>query len=118
MASIPPQRSDQNTLVSLASFLDGQRYHKDTVFSQDWLAAISAEDILRWMNLKAFGTPFPGPDANPTGCRSSTIQFRKKSISFFIPNKPHPWDSLMEQGNPTRSREILDLLKFVKKKEV
>jgi hypothetical protein len=55
MASIPPQRSYQNTLVSLVSFLDGQWYHKDTVFSQDRLAAISAEDILRWMNLKAFG---------------------------------------------------------------
>jgi hypothetical protein len=73
---------------------------------------------LRWTNLNAFGMPFLRPDANPTGCRSSTIQFWKNSISFFVPNKHHPWDSLMEQGNPTRSREILDLIKFVKKKEV
>jgi hypothetical protein len=96
MSSLPPQRSYQNTLVSLLSFLDGQKYHKNTVFPPEWLAAISAEDLLRWMNYKTFGTPFPGPDANPTGCRSSTILFWKKSISFFIPNKHHPWDSLME----------------------
>jgi hypothetical protein len=113
-----PQRSYQNTLVSLLSFLDGQKYHKNTVFPQEQLAVISADNMLRWMNYKTFGTPFPGPDANPAGCRSSTIQFWKKSISFFIPNKHHPWDSLMEQSNPTRSREILDLIKFVKKKEV
>jgi hypothetical protein len=70
------------------------------------------------MNYKTFRTPFPGPDANPTGCRSSTILFWKKSISFFIPSKHHPWDSLTERGNPTRSGEILDLVKFVKKKQV
>jgi hypothetical protein len=119
MASIPPQRSYQNTLVSLVSFLDGKQYHRDTVFTEDRLIAITANDILRWMNLKAFGTPFPAPDAtNPTGCRSSTILFWKKSLSFFMPNRHHPWDSLMERGNPTRSREILDLVKYIKKKEV
>jgi hypothetical protein len=118
MVSLPPQRLYQNTLVSLLSFLDGQKYHKDTVFAQDCLAAITAEDLLRWMNYKMFGAPFPGPDANLTGCRSSTILFWKKSISFFIPNKHHPWDSLMEQGNLTRSREVLDLIKYIKKKEV
>jgi hypothetical protein len=118
MSSLPPQRSYQNTLVSLLSFLDGQKYHKNTVFPPERLAAISAEDLLQWMNYKMFGTPFPGPDANPTGCRSSAILFWKKSISFFIPNKHHPWDSLMEWGNPTRSREILDLIKFIKKKDV
>jgi hypothetical protein len=101
MASIPPQRSNQNTLVSLDSFLDGKQYHKDTVFTEDRLITITANDILRWMSLKAFGTPFPAPDTNPTGCRSSTILSWKKSLSFFMPNRPHPWDSLMERGNPT-----------------
>jgi hypothetical protein len=115
---LPPQRSYQNTLVSLVSFLDGQKYHKNTVFAEDQLAAITADDILRWMNLKAFGTPFPGPDANLTGCRSSTILFWKKSLSFFMPNKHHPRDSLVCRGNPTQSREVLDLVKYIKKKEV
>jgi hypothetical protein len=35
-----------------------------------------------------------------------------------MPNKHHPWDSLLCRGNPMRSREIPDLIKFVKKKEV
>jgi hypothetical protein len=91
MASIPPQRSYQNTLVSLVSFLDGHQYHKNTVFTEDRLAVIMADDVLRWMNLKAFGTTNPHPDANPTRCRSSTILFFwKKSLSFFMPNRHHP----------------------------
>jgi hypothetical protein len=119
IASSPALRAYQNTLVSLLSFLDGHKYHKDTLFLQDHLSAITAENILKWMNLKAFGSINPGPDANPTGCRSSTILFWKKSISFFIPNKHHPWDSLLCRGNPTRLREILlDLVKYIKKKEV
>jgi hypothetical protein len=117
-SSPPPLRSYQNTLVSLPSFLDGHKYHKDTVFSPDRLSAITADDIIKWMNLKAFGSINPSPDANPTGCHSSTILFWKKSISFFIPNKHHPWDSLLCRGNPTRSREVLDLIKYIKKKEV
>jgi hypothetical protein len=82
MAFTPPQRYYQNTLVALLSFLDGQKYHKDTVFSQACLAAISADDLLRWMNLKAFGSINPPANANPTGCRSSTLLFWKKAISF------------------------------------
>jgi hypothetical protein len=100
------------------SFLDGEAYHKDTVFAQDRLAAVTADNLLRWMNFKAFGTPHPPANANPTGCRSSTLLFWKKAISFYVPNKHHPWDSLNERGNPTRSREILDLIQFAKKKEV
>jgi hypothetical protein len=57
MASIPPQRSYQNTLVSLVSFLDGQRCHKDTVFSQDRLTAIFLMDESQglWHTLSQFG---------------------------------------------------------------
>jgi hypothetical protein len=87
---------------------------------QERLTAITADDILRWMNLKAFGSPNPGPDAiNPTRCRSSTILFWERAISFYMPNKHHLWDSLNERCNPTRSRDILlDHIKYVKKKEV
>jgi hypothetical protein len=35
-----------------------------------------------------------------------------------MPNKHHAWDSLLSRGNPTRSREILDLIKYIKKKEL
>jgi hypothetical protein len=116
--SPPPQRYYQNILVALVSFLNGQEYHKNTVFLQERLGAITAEDILGWMNLKAFDTPHPPPDANPTGCRSSSLQFWKKALSFYMPNKHHAWDSLLSRGNSTCSREILDLIKYVKKKEV
>jgi hypothetical protein len=116
---LPPQRYYQNILIGLVSFLDGQAYHKGTVFPQERLGAITAEDILTSMNFKAFGsTPHPQPDANPAKCCFSSLLFWKKALTFYMPNKHHAWDSLLSRGNPTHSREILDLIKFIKKKEV
>jgi hypothetical protein len=35
-----------------------------------------------------------------------------------MPNRLHPWNEAAQMGNPTRSKEINDLIKRVKKKEV
>ena len=60
----------------------------------------------------------PPADANPTLARSNSLAFWKKAISFFMPNRLIPWVSGRNKGNPTRSIEINNLIKRVKKKEV
>ena len=115
---MPPQPSYQATLVALLSYLDNVAYDKDQVFSQERLAQITPADILRWMNVKCFGVQNPPLDANPIGCRSTSIMYWKKAISHFMPNRLMVWNELSNQGNPTRSTEINDLIKRVKKKEV
>jgi hypothetical protein len=93
-------------------------YEKDHVFSQEELAALTPNDIKRWMCVKAYGTPEPGMDANPTECRSTSIAFWKKAISSFMPNRLMQWNALSNVGNPTKSSEVNDLIKAVKEKEV
>jgi hypothetical protein len=68
---------------------------------------------------KAYGTPEPDPDANPTQARSTSLLYWKKAISHYMPNCLMPWDAISGQGNPTRSIEVNTLInKVTKKKEV
>jgi hypothetical protein len=105
-------------LIQLISFLNNQQYNKDHEFTEQELGVLTPADVLRWMNLKSFGVPNPPDDANPTQARSNSLKYWKKAISHFMPNKLMAWNRLSNQGNPTRSIEINDLIKRVKKKEV
>jgi hypothetical protein len=94
-------------------------YEKDHIFSQEELAALmTPNDIKRWMCVKAYITAKPGVDDNSTLCRSTLLKFWKKAISFFMPNRLMSWNVLGNVGNPTKSVEINNLIKAVKKKEV
>jgi len=90
-------------------------YPKDHEFSEDELAAITPNDILKWMNVKAFGTPTPTSESKLTGS-FSTLEFMKKALSFYMPHKEN-WDSATTggsgRGNPTKSREVKALMQRV-----
>ena len=109
-------------LDSLMSFVhnrpQGQGYTRTQAYRTSELNAITPIDVLRWMNIKTFGIPDPPLDANPVSARSSSLNFYKKSISFYMPNRLIAWSTTRNEGNPTRSNEINDLLKRVKRKEV
>lgn len=87
-------------------------YPKDHEFIADDLAAITPSDICKWMNVKAFGTSTPGPDAKLVGSGSSSLEFAKKAISFYMPVKGS-YDHERKCGNPTRSRQVKELLQKV-----
>jgi hypothetical protein len=106
------------TLVHFMTFMNGIVYPKDHQFVQDELAPLTPDDVARWMCQKAYGTPEPEPDANPTQARSSSLHYWKKAISYYMLNRLMPWNAVSGQGNPTRSIEVNTLIKKVKKKEV
>jgi len=71
-----------------------------------------------WQTRCSYGHPDPGHDDNPTlGC-SSSLEYYKKALSYFIPYRLASWNPMTNSGNPTRSQPIIDLIKAVKKKEV
>jgi hypothetical protein len=79
-----PQRNKNNykpTLIHLMSFVDGVTYKKDQEFTQEQLDALTPGIIERWMKLRAYRTPDPGPDTNPTHCCSSSLEYWKKALS-------------------------------------
>jgi hypothetical protein len=108
----------QSYIVALMSYLHNVQYDKDTLFPPEVLGEVKPMDVHRWMCLKTFGLEDPGPDDRPQNWRANTLEVAKKAISWYMPNRIAAWDCINNSGNPTKSREVNDLIKFIKKAEV
>ena len=86
------------TLRRCLSYIDGIEYAKDHEFTHERLAQIKPAHLMRWFNHKTFDTEDPPPDANPTHARSSSLKNWKKQLSYFMPNKHHPWNEILESA--------------------
>jgi hypothetical protein len=105
-------------LDSLLSFFHNSSYKRTRTYTKGELRALTHDDVVRWMNVKAFGVPDPPSDANPTFARSNLLAYWKKAISFFMPDRLVVWVSSRTEGNPTWSVEVNSLIIRIKKKEV
>ncbi len=106
------------SLDSLMSFIAGEPFACNYMYTDAELCAIQPKHVLRWMNFRTFGTIIPAIDDNPISVRSSSLQYWKKAISFFHPVRLMVWSARRREGNPSRSIEINNLIKRLKKKEV
>ena len=115
---MPAPKPYKSALYQFMSFLDGTTYSPtdDTVnFSAERLASITADDIVHYFNFKAYGTPEPGANDFPKLCRSSTLFYQKKAISYFMPRQNMQWDDVAHQGNPTKSTAVNKVIVEIKK---
>jgi hypothetical protein len=62
--------------------LEGNKHARGHVHSVEALAALSLQDVVKYMNLKTLDTLTPTPDVNPISWRGAMLGFDKKSISF------------------------------------
>jgi hypothetical protein len=96
-------------------------YPKDYAFAEKEiereLLKATPETVTRWMRVYAFGTDAISPTDQPK-CRSSTIAMCKKALSWYMPHRTVAWNIQASTGNPTKSREVNDLIKYLKRKEV
>jgi hypothetical protein len=99
-------------------YRDRQYYPPQHRFSNRELNAITDQDVCNYFHFCAFGMPNPNDDDYPTYCRSTTLEFDKKAISYFIPNKHIPYNVNWHEGNPTKSPLVNDVIKRVKLHEV
>ena len=89
------------------------------VFCEVELANITATDVERYLRLKAYGVAeIHTTLERPTLCRSNTLEVYKKAISYFIPNRIPHWDPISKIGNPTKSVDVNQVIKDVRKHEV
>ena len=102
-------------LVSFMSFVDGVDYDTSASFSKEQLLAITANQVAAYLNLKAYGTPTPGPHDRPIHGRSNSLAFQKKAISHFMPLHSMQWDDIYQRGNPTHSSAVNAIITKVKK---
>ena len=108
----------KSTLDILMSYFHGVDYAREREYTKGELRALTPDDVVAWMNVKAFDDPDPSLDANPTEFHSSSLEFWKKTLSFFMPDRLTALVSGRNEGNPTRSIEVNSLIRRVKKKEV
>ncbi len=91
-------------------------YNEGTIFTRAELVEIMPLDIHDWMVIGCFGRADYDIDVDrPIGCRSSTLLYKKKSVSFFMPTQQPQWCD--DQGNPTKSTVVNKLVDLVKKFE-
>ena len=118
------ERQYRPHLFALMNFIraendnDNGNYAAEHEFSQEELLTVRPEHVCRFFAMKAFGTATPGPDDRPNLCRSSTIAFSKKAISYFMPNRLPTWNVDTQAGNPTKSVSVNNLIKRIKRHEV
>ena len=109
----------QRYIVAFMSHLHGMQYEKDMVFSDVELSNVTATDVEHYLCLKAYGVmEIVSNLERPTLCRSNTLEVYKKAISFCIPNRIPTWDPVSKIGNPTKSVDVNQLIKAVRKHEV
>eukprot|EP00957_Ditylum_brightwellii_P089542 6818890-Ditylum_brightwellii.AAC.1 len=111
-------RQYQKVLCKLMMFVNNTSYPVGHVFSDQELLRLKPQDVYEWMCCKVYGKENPSPEDNPTcGC-SSSLEYYKKAISFFMPCQLEAWNVTIKLSNPSRSVDVYDLTKAVKKKEV
>ena len=62
--------------------------------------------------MEVYGTEDLEDDARPN-IRSTSVEFWKKSLSYFMVNKLVAWNKISNIGNPTRCTELNNLIKDI-----
>ena len=109
----------QPYVVDFMRFFHGTvEYDSDKTFIRAEILDIEPMDVKRWLANKAYHDP--NYDVNrgerPLHYRYESISMAKKALSHFMIYRTVLWCN--DQGNPTRSAIVNDLLKEVKKFEV
>jgi len=110
-------RRYQRIFIDFMSFVDGVEYGKNQHFEVDQLQKLAPLDVYRYLCLRGYGKPEPGPEDLPKVVRSTTLEYDKKAISYFMPNG-NEWDEHLHSGNPTKSNLVRSVFRVTRKKEV
>ncbi|KAI2493756.1 hypothetical protein MHU86_20795 [Fragilaria crotonensis] len=91
-------------------------FDTNSVIGIDLLAEVKPNDVARFLRLKAFGTADPTPDMQPHCGRANSLGQYKKAISYYVRViKSEAWNERIQDGNPTRSAIVNDVIKRVKR---
>ena len=105
-------------LIKRYNLAFGANHDTSYNFSNGELFELILAHIYSYLALKVFGTTSPSATEKPTQGRSSTIEYSKTAILYFMPNKLMKWDLQINSGNPTKPVIINELIKRVKKHKV
>ena len=101
------------------SWLYKEELPDNTMFQPDEFRPVTPLHVVQWMRLRCFGSMFPNEKQKPIHWRHASLKQAKKSLSYYMPHKAASWNPMAEppSGNPTKSKEVNDLIKVVKQFE-
>ena len=70
-------------------YKDKCEYPSDKVYTNEEVLVLTPDDLYKWIAFRVYGTEDPNPRSTPM-IRSATIEFWKKSISYFM-NMTDKW---------------------------
>ena len=116
---MPDPKIYKAIFLSFMSFFDGVIYEVDNppAFAVEHLLSITDMDIVRYLNLHAYGKTEVEEGDKPQ-LRSSTLGFMKKAISYYMPRCHMSWDDINQKGNPTKSSAVNAMIKSTELHEV
>ena len=97
--------------------LPGNRYNPDHDFNDVELTAVTLLDVCRYWGWRRMVQNFHLQMHILLQLNTPWLPSTKTAISFFMPNQ-EKWSVARTEGNPTQSKDVIDLLNAVKKKEV
>ena len=109
----------QQYMCEMMSFLHGRSgdpYPRDKTYTKEELLEIQPSDVKKYLMLKAYHDPFPGPNDRPIHARAEALRKVKQGISHFMPNWMVAWIDGVG-GNLTRHSSILAAIDAVEKLE-
>ena len=111
----------ESPLRYLMAFVHGRTftvYPKGTTFARVQIVQLQPQHIHDWLAYKAFRKVKYSLESGdkPIHARSSSLEYLKKAISFFMPYQSASWCN--GQGNPTKHSMHRELIDKIKKCEV
>jgi hypothetical protein len=119
--SMPRNTTYEHSLCDLMAFAHHRnftRYPKNTIFTREQLLQLKPQHVHNWMANKAFRKVEYSIENGdkPIHARSSSLEFYKKAVSFFMPDNAPPWCN--GYGNPTKHSMHRKLIAVIRKCEV
>ena len=108
-----PISFSQNNIVFNAN--DIYPTHHD--FTTEELLAITPEDIVKWMSIKAYHKLNPSKRDEPIYATQNSLKYTKKALSYFMVHSPMMWNDVTKFGNPTKSKKVNALIGIIGKME-
>jgi hypothetical protein len=115
------QETYSGHIAKFMNFLNDTNHSNDHQYSDEELIQLTPNHIIKFFQFKVFkildDQPINKATDRATGWRA-ILEAYKRSISYFMPNRIPSWDQMSQNGNPTKSTDINDFIKLVKKLEV
>ena len=104
--------------IGFMSWYHNKPYARNQKFPPETFLDVTPRHISRWMYLSSFGVEEPGPEDRPIVWRAHTLEQAKKGLSKYMPDQAPPYNWRSKTGNPTKSKEVNQVIKDVRKFEV